>query len=274
MAFLTRALAFSRVVPFAAHHLPRPMSAMAAAPFSSSGAALAEERGQAVAAAQAVLAKANAVCFDVDSTVITEEGIDVLAEHCGAGAKVAEMTASAMGGSMKFEDALAARLELIQPSRHDVAACLAAHPFALSPGLEGLVQALQARGTAVYLVSGGFRLMIDPVATRLGVPLENVYANTILFDDAGNYAGFDAAEFTSRDGGKPRTVAHLKAAHGYSHVVMVGDGATDMQAKGPGAADAFVGFGGVVVRSAVAAGADWFVHDFEAMTAIVQQGSK
>jgi hypothetical protein len=45
---------------------------MAAAPFSSSGAALAEERGQAVAAAQAMLAKAQAVCFDVDSTVITE----------------------------------------------------------------------------------------------------------------------------------------------------------------------------------------------------------
>merc|ERR1719231_2183852 len=83
--------------------------------------------GRDVAGAQAALRAADAVCFDVDSTVITEEGIDVLAEHCGAGAKVAEWTARAMGGDVKFEDALKARLELIKPSRADVASCLAAH---------------------------------------------------------------------------------------------------------------------------------------------------
>ena len=49
-----------------------------------------------------------AVCFDVDSTVVTEEGIDILAEHCGAGAEVAAWTAKAMGGSVPFHDALEA----------------------------------------------------------------------------------------------------------------------------------------------------------------------
>ena len=43
----------------------------------------------------------------------------------------------------------------------------------------------QARGTDVYLVSGGFRLMIDPVAEALGLPRGRVFANTILFDEAG-----------------------------------------------------------------------------------------
>ena len=41
---------------------------------------------------------------------------------------------------------------------------------------------LQARGTAVFLVSGGFRAVIHPIAASLGIPLDNVFANQILFD--------------------------------------------------------------------------------------------
>ncbi|GER26094.1 phosphoserine phosphatase, partial [Striga asiatica] len=59
---------------------------------------------------------ANAVCFDVDSTVCLDEGIDELAEFCGAGEAVAEWTARAMSGSVPFEKALAARLSLFNPS--------------------------------------------------------------------------------------------------------------------------------------------------------------
>ena len=72
MAFLTRALAFSRMAPFATQHVRQSMAVAAAAPFSSTRAAFSAEKGQAVAAAKAELAKADAVCFDVDSTVITE----------------------------------------------------------------------------------------------------------------------------------------------------------------------------------------------------------
>ncbi|KAI8543179.1 hypothetical protein RHMOL_Rhmol08G0197700 [Rhododendron molle] len=63
---------------------------------------------------------ADAVCFDVDSTVCLDEGIDELAEFCGAGKAVAEWTARAMGGSVPFEEALAARLSLFNPSLSQV----------------------------------------------------------------------------------------------------------------------------------------------------------
>ena len=49
-------------------------------------------------------------------------------------------------------------------------------------GIAELVQELQKRQTAVYLVSGGFRAIINPIAEILKIPLENVYANTILYD--------------------------------------------------------------------------------------------
>merc|ERR1719453_804280 len=75
--------------------------------------------------AKTCLREADAVCFDVDSTVITSEGIDDLAAHLetikpGVGAKVAELTAQAMGGNVPFHDALAARLDAMQPSRQQV----------------------------------------------------------------------------------------------------------------------------------------------------------
>ena len=138
MMFLARA-ARSLAPPARAAAAARPLSGAAAT-------------GLDVAGAQAALRSADAVCFDVDSTVITEEGIDVLAEHCGAGAKVAEWTRRAMGGDVKFEDALKARLELIRPSRADVQACLAAHPPTLTPGVADVIARLRARGSAVCLV--------------------------------------------------------------------------------------------------------------------------
>ena len=205
------------------------------------------------------LATAKAVIFDVDSTVIAEEGIDVLAAHLGVGDKVAELTASAMGGDVPFEKALAERLAIMQPSKGDVEACLAQHPptKALNPGLEDLLEVLRGGGSVrvcvvsrssfdhiellvqlgltpsslllspihalslflslsalrspvssrpqnsdIYLVSGGFRQMIYPLADHLGIPRENVFANNLLFveggDDDGCFAGFDEDEPTSR----------------------------------------------------------------------------
>ena len=76
---------------------------------------------------------------------------------------------------------------------------------------------------------------------------------------------------TSRAGGKAKVVADLKAAHGYKTVVMIGDGATDMEARDiEGGADAFIGFGGIAVREKVRDGADWFVTDFAAMIAALE----
>lgn len=210
--------------------------------------------------AKFALSQASAVCFDVDSTVIQEEGINVLAEFLGAGEGVAALTSAAMEGSVLFEDALKSRLDLIKPSKSSIDECLKKRTIAFTSGVEKVVELLHERGTHVYLISGGFRQMIDPIATTLGIPLERVYANNILFDTHGEYESFDAQEPTSRDGGKAAVIQLLKDKHGYDKVVMFGDGATDMQARPP--AEAFIGYGGVVVRDAVKIGADWFIMDF------------
>jgi hypothetical protein len=73
--------------------------------------AAASSEGRDVEGARRALALAQAVCFDVDSTVCTEEGIDVLAEFCGAAEAVAALTNQAMGGSMLFQDAIKVRYQ-------------------------------------------------------------------------------------------------------------------------------------------------------------------
>ncbi|XP_030939035.1 phosphoserine phosphatase, chloroplastic [Quercus lobata] len=205
---------------------------------------------------------ANAVCFDVDSTVCLDEGIDELAEFCGAGKAVAEWTSRAMSGSVPFEEALAARLSLFNPSLSQVQDFLEKSPPRLSPGMEELVKKLRANNTAVYLISGGFRQMINPVASILGIPPENIFANQLLFGSSGEFVGFDTKEPTSRSGGKATAVQQIRKAHGYKALVMIGDGATDLEARKPGGADLFICYAGVQHREAVAAKADWVVFNF------------
>lgn len=216
----------------------------------------------------ATLRSADAFCFDVDSTFCEDESIDEIAAFLGVGERVAALTAQAMGGSVSFREALTQRLGVIKPSRHDMQRFLDLHPHRISPGIPQLLATLKSQNKQVFLVSGGFRAVIEPLAQKLDIPVENVFANTILYDDSdsgnGAYAGFDTDEFTSRSGGKAEAVVHIKNSKKLKTIIMVGDGATDAEAKSlPGGADLFVGYGGVVIRPSVAASADWYVLKIE-----------
>ena len=68
-------------------------------------------------------------------------------------------------------------------------------------------------------------------------------------------------EMTSDSGGKGRVIEYLKSKYGYQRLIMIGDGATDMEAN----ADGFIGFGGHVVREKVRDGSAWFVTSFYAL---------
>ncbi|KAF2353250.1 HAD-like domain [Trinorchestia longiramus] len=206
---------------------------------------------------------ADAVCFDVDSTVIRDEGLDQLANFCGKGDIIRKITQEAMRGGVDFREALRARLSLLRPDQDIVQKFIRTHPPLLTPGIKELVSELQSRGVDVYLISGGFLSLIAPVAAKLGIPSENVYANRLKFFFDGQYAGFDETQPTSRSGGKAEVVGCLQRKQGYECVVMVGDGATDMEACPP--AQAFIGFGGNVEREAVKNKAPLYVTCFHSL---------
>lgn len=86
--------------------------------------------------AKRIIQSADIVCFDVDSTVIVEEGIDELAEFCGKGEEVANLTREAMGGSMTFQEALRRRLDIIRPTQSQIRQFLMEKPSTLSPHIK------------------------------------------------------------------------------------------------------------------------------------------
>ncbi|XP_072163280.1 phosphoserine phosphatase-like [Diadema setosum] len=214
-----------------------------------------------------VFKDADAVCFDVDSTLIEDESIDELAKFCGVGDQVKELTNKAMGGQMSYKETLEARLDLIKPSRDTMDRFNKENPPRFTKGVEDLVRKLKSLGVAIYLVTGGFTCIVRSFAKVLGIPATNIFANKLLFDYDGNYVTFDDREPTCSTGGKPRVMSILKERHGYKRLVMIGDGATDMEACPP--ADAFIGFGGNQIRTKVQEGAKWFVTDFQELIAVL-----
>ncbi|KAF2589162.1 hypothetical protein F2Q70_00040191 [Brassica cretica] len=102
-----------------------------------------------------------------------------------------------------------------------------------------------------------------PVASILGIPRENIFANNLLFGNSGEFVGFDEKEPTSRSGGKAKAVQHIRKGRSYKTMVMIGDGATDLEARRPGGADFFICYAGVQLREAVAEQADWLIFNFE-----------
>lgn len=211
--------------------------------------------------AREMLKRAQIVCFDVDSTIITEEGIDELAQFCGKGEEVAALTKEAMGGSMTFQDALKRRLDIIKPSQRQIREFLKTHPSTVSAGVRELIDQLRQNSAEIYLVSGGFDCLIEPVADALEVPLCNLFANKLYFYFNGSYAGFDTTQATSKSGGKGEAIKIIKNRFDSDTVVaMIGDGMTDLEACPP--ANFFIGYGGNAVREEVQKRATYYVTSF------------
>ncbi|KAF3420580.1 hypothetical protein E2986_03123 [Frieseomelitta varia] len=216
---------------------------------------------------QLIWKNADAITFDVDSTVIQEEGIDELAKFCKKENDVLALTNRAMQGDLTFRQSLTERLNIIKPSFTQIEQFLASRPLKLSPGIKTLTTALQTRGKQVFLISGGFRSLIAPVAAFLDIPLENVFANRLKFYYTGEYAGFDEDQPTAANGGKAKVIEHLKNEKGIKTVVHIGDGVTDLETTS--VADLFIGYGGNVIRENVKQQSLWYVTDFNELVTIL-----
>lgn len=195
------------------------------------------------------------VFFDVDSTLVTIEGIDVLAD---GNPEVTRLTVAAMNGEIPLDQVYARRLEMIRPSRQAIEALGARYVSSLTPGADETVNALLAAGAEVHLVTAGIAQAIAPLAERLGIPSRAVHAVPLRFDGAGAYVDFDRRSFLVRPRGKEIVVRDVRArVHG--NAAFVGDGASDLEARP--AVDLFIGFGGVHTRALVRENADVFVAE-------------
>ena len=108
------------------------------------------------------------VVLDVDSTLINEEVIDLLAKKAGHEKEVSKVTESAMAGEIDFEESLRRRVKLLTGLRSSVFDEIQSE-ITLTTGAKELIDTLKQRGFAIGLVSGGFVQVIKPLAEELGI---------------------------------------------------------------------------------------------------------
>lgn len=160
--------------------------------------------------------------MDVDSTLITAEVIELVADRAGVRAEVERITTAAMRGELEFKQALAERVRMLAGVQESVWADIVAE-VALSPGAQRLIDAVHATGGVVGVVSGGFHEVVDAIATRAGI--DHVRANRLEVAD-GRLTGRTVGPVV--DGTvKEATLREWSALHP-GPVVAIGDGANDL----------------------------------------------
>ena len=205
--------------------------------FEGSGAELVDLRRALVAAAAEVgvdIAVQEAgldrrgqhlVVIDVDSTLIQNEVIDLIAEQAGVGDQVAAITEQAMAGNLDFATALRARVGLLKGLPVGVLDQVRAS-LQLTPGARTLCRTLNTLGYRVCVVSGGFAEVIMPLADELGI--DDVRANHLGVRD-GLLTGEVVGVIVDRQG---KQAALEEFAEKYEipmrRTIAIGDGANDV----------------------------------------------
>lgn len=193
----------------------------------------------------------GSVIFDCDSTLSAIEGIDDLAHAHRE--EISRLTEATMRGEVPLEDVYGQRLALVRPTREQVQALGERYVRALVTDARETIAALLSEGIEVRVISGGIRQAVVPLAAALDLPERAVAAVELHFDENGHYAGFDTTSPLARSGGK-RTVLERWLPELPRPIMLVGDGATDLEARPP--ADRFVAFAGVIERPLVVDAAD------------------
>jgi phosphoserine phosphatase len=165
------------------------------------------------------------VVFDMDSTLIQGEVINVLAENAGVGDQVAQITASTMNGEMDFKESFTRRVSLLKGLDVRVLTEVA-HNLVLAEGAERVIRTLKKLGYKIGVISGGFDFFGEYLQNKLG--LDYVFANVLELEN-GKITGNINGDII--DG--PRKAEILKTIATVENIslqqtIAVGDGANDL----------------------------------------------
>ncbi len=164
------------------------------------------------------------VVFDVDSTLIEDEVIELLAEVAGKREEVAAVTERAMAGELDFAQSLIERVATLAGLPESVFADVQSR-IRITTGAEETIAAIQAAGGKVGAVSGGFIQLLTPLAAELN--LDFARANELEVVD-GKLTGKVIGKIIDRSA-KAEALREWSIASGLTNTVAVGDGANDLE---------------------------------------------
>ena len=161
--------------------------------------------------------------FDVDSTLINEEVIELLASHAGVQDQVVEITSRAMAGELDFENSLKERVALLKGLSIDVIAEVQKR-ITLTNGAPELISSIQQNGDIPAVVSGGFVEIITPLMSELNIT--NFKANQLEIID-GILTGRVVGSVVDR-AAKASYLLELEGRYSPAKTFAIGDGANDI----------------------------------------------
>ena len=199
--------------------------------------------------------------IDFDSTFTKVEALDVLGEISLAGhrdreailEKIKIITDRGMSGEISLSKSIELRLELLQAHRDHLPALIETLKTEISDSFQRNREFLAEHADQIYIVSSGFKEFIVPIVTSLGIKEENVFANTFVYDAAGNIVSCDCENPLSTDKGKVKLIRNLKLE---GDIYVIGDGYTDYEIRESGLANRFYAFTENVMRPKVIEKAD------------------
>jgi phosphoserine phosphatase len=176
------------------------------------------------------LADFKLVAMDMDSTLITIECIDEIADMQGLKPQVAAITEAAMRGELDFAASLTRRVALLKGLDASALQRVYDERLRISMGGEAMLAGVKAAGLKTLLVSGGFTFFTERLKERLG--LDYTHANLLEVED-GKLTGRVAGGIVDADE-KMRTVQRVCAAQGIDpqQAIVMGDGANDLKMMG------------------------------------------
>ena len=200
----------------------------------------------------------DAVVFDVDSTLVTFEGLDWLADYKGKGQEVIKLTMKSMEGHIDFNTAMVQKMQLLAPSYADLVKLGEVYCQNIVAGAQEVVSVLHSWDTEEWILTGNFQPAVGILAQKLGIPPNRIICNQVFFGSNGEYLGFDANSELSQNGGKAKKIKMVADREG-KRIAFVGDGMTDLEVKDH--VTLFIGFGGVAERDIVKQRADLYISE-------------
>ncbi|MBI2022751.1 phosphoglycerate dehydrogenase [Candidatus Daviesbacteria bacterium] len=206
--------------------------------------------------------------IDFDSTFVTTEGLEVLAEVAlednpekdGILDRIKQITSLGMEGKIEFVESLTKRLALIKANKSHLKGVTKTLRKKISPSVLRNKQFFKTYKDQIYIISGGFKEFIEPIVFQFGIAESHILANEFLFDRSGNITGFSKNNIMGHPRGKVEAVKALKLS---GQIIVIGDGYTDYQLREMGIAHKFIAFTENIERDIVTKKADAVVPSFD-----------
>jgi len=190
----------------------------------------------------------SAIVFDCDSTLSSIEGIDFLAKNNGVGEAVKLLTTEAMSRTGLTPSLYQKRLDLVTPRREQVHALGHQYFAHRAPDISDVITLFKRLNKAIYLVSASVNPAVKIFGEMLQIPVENVFAVDLRFDQQGNFLDFERSSPLINNDGKRNILEQLKTQH--KHIIHIGDGLNDIVTLD--LVTRFIGYGGVAYRKNIA----------------------